>query len=177
MPIGISENAIVLEIVSARVKKVAPRIIDAGIVFRVLHPMIIRVMCGITSPIQPITPEIATEDATIITERTKTIDLKSFVFTPNDFASSSLSDNKLILQESKNNKSIEPSIGNATLIASSLVHPEREPIKKYVIDGRVSFGSAISFAKLNRDEKIELIIMPPSTRPRIWLFGTFDAMR
>ena len=176
IPIGISENEIVLEIVSARVRKAAPRIIDAGLVFRVLHPMIILVMCGITRPIHPITPDIETADATIITDRIKTIDLRSFVFIPRDFASSSFKDNRLILQESKNSITMDTKIGGATLSASTAVHPEREPIKKYVMDGSVSFGSAINFAKLNKEEKIELIMMPPSTNPRIWLFGTLDAI-
>ena len=44
---------------------------DAGIVLRVLHPMIILVICGTTRPIHPITPEIETEDAMIITAKIK----------------------------------------------------------------------------------------------------------
>lgn len=167
IPMGISEKAIVLEIVSEIVRNIAPRSMDAGIVFFVLHPISILVIWGITRPTQPMTPDIATEEATMTTVKTITAVRRSFVFTPRERDSESLIDKRLILQERRYSISDEASMGRAAILTSLEPTLEREPIRKYVIDGRVFSGSAMSFTKLSSDENRELIMIPPSTRPNM----------
>lgn len=55
MPIGISIEIRALEILSTNNKKLAPKLSEAGINI-LFGPTIIRTICGITSPIQPMIP-------------------------------------------------------------------------------------------------------------------------
>ena len=100
IPIGTSDVLIIREIVSTRIKKEAPKNIDEGIVFLVSQPRIILTICGITRPIQPITPDIATDDEIIKLDARITIVLITLVLVPSDFASSSDSERILIFHDS-----------------------------------------------------------------------------
>lgn len=56
MPIGISIEIRALEILSTNNKKLAPKLSEARINILLFGPTIIRTICGITSPIQPMIP-------------------------------------------------------------------------------------------------------------------------
>ena len=119
-----------------------------------------------TRPTHPITPATATVEAVINVAAAMAIALIALVFTPSDLASSSERDRRFILQERSNIGIIEVSIGGIRSFTSSIPAPASDPIRKYVIAGSSSSGSATSFIKLVPDWKRELIMMPPRIRPR-----------
>lgn len=45
---------------------------------------------------------------------------------------------------------------------------DKDPISQYVIEGRVSVGSAKSFTTLSSEEKIEPTIIPASTKLKVF---------
>ncbi len=78
--------------VSTMSMKDAPSSIEAGSRREKFGPTIMRAMCGIISPIQPITPEMATTLAVISVAATITMARRRSTSTPSARASSSPSE-------------------------------------------------------------------------------------
>ena len=159
-----------LAIVSTIVRNDAPRSMDAGMLSFVLLPTIMREKCGITSPTHPICPDDATDAAVRRVEAVIAARRSSDVFTPMLLASSSERERRFILHDMSR-------IGMDAMIAtvntrmrSELLNEERDPMRKYVIAGRVSSVSATSLIKLVELEKRLLTIIPQSIRVSVSLF-------
>lgn len=90
MESGNSITLTVLDKVSIRIIKLAPRLMLMGITYLLLLPTNILAQWGINSPIQPTCPHMDTQDAVMTVEVTIKIILIFFIFIPLDLASSSL---------------------------------------------------------------------------------------
>ena len=143
-----------LAIVSTIVRNDAPRSMDAGMLSFVLLPTIMREKCGITSPTHPICPDDATDAAVRRVEAVIAARRSSDVFTPMLLASSSERERRFILHDMSR-------IGMDAMIAtvntrmrSELLNEERDPMRKYVIAGRVSSVSATA-GKVFQKERLK----------------------
>jgi len=92
MPSGVSTRAVLRAAVSTISMKAAPSSIEAGSRRAKFGPISMRAICGIISPIQPMTPAIATMLAVISVAAAMTRPRSRPTSTPSERASSSPSE-------------------------------------------------------------------------------------
>lgn len=167
MPIGISIEINAREILSIKSKKLAPKLNDAGIRILLSGPTIIRVICGMTNPIQPITP--LTETAAEVSNVQPAIinNLTRDGFKPKDWASSSPIANKFICHLRAKSIAKPIMIGMRIMINLSIVTDAKLPINQYTISGNLSSGSATNFMAEINELKNADIATPDNTNINI----------
>jgi len=163
MPSGVSMRAMVRASVSTSSMKEAPSSMAAGSSRAKFGPTIMRAMCGIIRPIQPITPEIATTLAVISVAAPITSRRSRGTSTPSARASSSPSDSTPMRQRNNTSGTSPISTSGATSARSDSFTPARLPSSQNVIAGSWSYGSARIFTSEMQAPASAPITTPEST--------------
>ena len=153
----------VLQIVSTNTMKHAPIEIAAGMSHLLSLPITILHICGTTSPTQPITPLTQTAPAVASVANPITIALFSPTLSPRVLASLSPMESTLSLHLNNTIPMMPMSIGIAEKASSVVLVDPIPPISQNVIAGSWLYGSATYFISDSSAEKIDCMIVPPST--------------
>ena len=139
-----------------------------GIRRRVSGPMIIRVIWGIMTPIQPTIPQIQTETAVISVEQVTVSARVRLILTPKAWASESPKARTLSFHRIWSSiPAHRPITGTKSNRSERAIFP-KDPINQNVISGRAVSVGAIYFITDNPAEKILEITLPDKTSKRVW---------
>lgn len=157
---GISACTAHLAMVSTINMNRAPNTIQPGITLRLSFPKIIRQICGMRSPTQPITPHNATILAVIRDAKVITTMRINWMLIPNARASCSDKESAFNRYRNKYNIMIPITIHVPPICNVRKDADDKLPINQNVMTGRTSFGSATYFVKDTRAENKEEMTIP-----------------